>query len=368
MSEVRDKFLKLLQRGIQKDASDIHLKTNCPVYYRVDGNVEAQHEVIISPSDIENCVEILLGAEQKKHFIKRGEIDLAFTEKGVGRFRVNIFRQRGLVSIVMRRIKIKMLTFEQLNLPNAALKLAEYVRGLVLITGTTGSGKSTALASLVDHINDRRHCHIITIEDPIEFIHQDKCAIINQREVTIDTADFSTALKAAMRQDPDVLLVGEMRDLETFQAAISASETGHLVFSTLHTTNVRQTIDRIIDMFPKEQRDQVLSQLSQNIRGIMCLRLIIRSDGIGRVPTVELMFDTPSVRKLIREGRHLQLEAAIQQGRELGMQTFNDSLHNLIKTTLITEAEGVNISENPDELKMMLQGIRLSSGGGGLLG
>ncbi|MFP6615384.1 MAG: PilT/PilU family type 4a pilus ATPase [Candidatus Hydrogenedentota bacterium] len=368
MSEQRDKFLKLLQRGIQKDASDIHLKTSCPVYYRIDGNIEPDRDVIVDSADIESFVDILLGVDQKRHFLKRGEIDLAFTEKGVGRFRVNIFRQRGQVSLVMRRIKTKMLTFEQLNLPSAALKLAEYVRGLVLITGTTGSGKSTALASLIDHINEQRKCHIVTIEDPIEFIHQDKSAIVNQREITIDTADFSAALKAAMRQDPDVLLVGEMRDLETFQAAISASETGHLVFSTLHTTNVSRTIDRIIDMFPQNQRDQVLSQLAQNLKGIMCLRLIIRADSVGRVPSVELMFDTPAVRKLIREGRHMQLEAAIQQSREMGMQTFNDSLHNLIKAGLISQEEGMNISENPEELNMILQGIRLSSGGGGLLG
>ena len=324
--------------------------------------------MMLDSTDIENFVDILLGTEQRTHFNKRGEIDLAFTEKGVGRFRVNIFRQRGLVSLVLRRIKTKMLTFEQLNLPNSALKLAEYVRGLVLITGTTGSGKSTALASMIDHINQKRYCHIVTIEDPIEFVHQDKCAVINQREITIDTADFTSALKAAMRQDPDVLLVGEMRDLETFHAAMSASETGHLVFSTLHTTNVKQTIDRIVDMFPTAQKEQVLSQLAQNLRGIMCLRLIIRADGVGRVPTAEIMFDTPAVRKLIREGRQGQLEAAIQQGREMGMQTFNHSLHNLIKATLISQEEGLGISENPEELNMMLQGIRLSSGGGGLLG
>lgn len=368
MSEHRDKFLKVMQRAIQKDASDIHLKTNSPVYYRVDGEVEPQHEMVVLAADIESFVDILLSAEQMKLFLKRGEIDLAFTEKGVGRFRVNIFRQRGQVSLVMRRIKTKMLTFDQLNLPDEALKLAEFVRGLVLITGTTGSGKSTALSSIVDHINERRKCHIVTIEDPIEFIHQDKKSVVNQREVTIDTADFASALKAAMRQDPDVMMVGEMRDLETFQAAISASETGHLVLSTLHTSNVKQTIDRIIDMFPAEQRDQVLSQLSQNLRGVLCLRLLPRADGVGRVPCCELMLDTPAVRKLIREGRHSQLEAAIQQGREIGMQTFNDSLHNLIQVGLISQEEGMNTSENPDELAMMLQGIRLSSGGGGILG
>jgi twitching motility protein PilT len=368
VSEQRDKFLKLLQRAIQKDASDIHLKTSCPAYYRVDGKVEPQPEMMLSAHDIESFVEILLNEEQMRFFIKKGEIDLAFTEKGVGRFRVNIFRQRGQVSLVMRRIKTQMQTFDDLLLPSSTLKLAEYVRGLVLITGTTGSGKSTAMASILDQINERRKCHIVTIEDPIEFIHQDKKSVVNQREVTIDTADFTSALKAAMRQDPDVLMVGEMRDLETFQAAMSASETGHLVFSTLHTSNAKQTIDRIIDMFPSEQKNQVLSQLSQNLRGILCLRLLPRADGNGRVPCCELLVDTPAMRKLIREGRHSQLESVIQQGREIGMQTFNDSLHGLIRAKLITPEEGLNTSENPEELTMMLQGIRLSSGGGGILG
>lgn len=368
MTEVNDKFLKILQRAIQKDVSDIHLKANCPVYYRVDGEIETQQQSNISSEEIEHFLNIMLNPEQMKFFLKNGEIDLAFTEKGIGRFRVNIYRQRGSISLVMRRIKTKMLTFDQLNLPNSALRLATYVRGLVLITGTTGSGKSTALASIIDHINEHRKCHIVTIEDPIEFVHQDKKAIINQREITIDTKDFSTAMKAVMRQDPDVILVGEMRDLETFQAAVSASETGHLVFSTLHTTNVKQTIDRIIDMFPVDQKEQVLSQLANNLKGIMCLRLLARSDNNGRVPSCELMFDTPAVRKLIKEGRNSQLEMAIQQGREMGMQTFNDSLHRLVKANLITEEEGFNISENPEELSMMLQGIRLSSSSGGLLG
>ncbi len=368
MSTNRDTFLKILQRAIQKDASDIHLKTGLPPYYRVDGIIEAQDTEALQAEEIDNILTILLNEAQRRHFNKRGELDLAFTEKGVGRFRVNVFRQRGTISLVLRRIKTKILTFEQLNLPLVALRMADIPRGLVLITGTTGSGKSTALASLIDAINERRRCHIVTIEDPIEFVHQDKRAVINQREITIDTQDFSSALKSVMRQDPDVILVGEMRDHETFQAAISAAETGHLVFSTLHTTNVKQTIDRIIDLFPTTQQDQVLSQLAQNLMAVMCLRLLLRADGIGRVPASELMFSTPSVRKLIREGRSVQIEAAIQQGREDGMQTFNDSLYTLVKSELIDFEEGMSASENPEELNMMLQGIRLSSGSGGLLG
>ena len=209
-SKERDSFLKLLQRAIQKDASDIHLKTGSPPYYRIDGEVEPQSAPPIHEKDIEKFLEILLGEEQKKHFLRRGEIDLAFTEKGVGRFRVNVFRQRGLISVVMRRIKSKMLNFDQLLLPQSVMRLTEMVRGLVLITGTTGSGKSTTLASIIDAINEKRKCHIVTIEDPIEFVHQDKKSVINQREVTIDTKDFSSALKSAMRQDPDVILIGEI--------------------------------------------------------------------------------------------------------------------------------------------------------------
>lgn len=367
MSIDRDEFLKLLQRAIQKDASDIHLKTGSPPYYRIDGEVTPQEHPALREEDIDGFVKILLNSEQQKYFLKRGEIDLAFTEKGVGRFRVNVFRQRGLISLVMRRIKSKMLTMEQLHLPHAMERLADLKRGLVLITGTTGSGKSTTLASLIDLINEKHKCHIVTIEDPIEFIHVDKKAVVNQREVTIDTQDFSTALRAVMRQDPDVILIGEMRDVETFQAALAASETGHLVLSTLHTTNVMHTIDRIIDLFPSNQHDQIRSQLAQNLQAIMCMRLIPRTDGSGRVPAVELMFATPTARKVIRENRIAQLPMVIQQGREDGAQSFNESLHSLIKARLVSIDQAMLVSENPEELNMMMQGIRLSSQKGGIL-
>mgnify|MGYP003641886117 FL=1 len=353
-------FLKLLQRAVQKDASDIHLKTGSCVYFRVDGQILSQEGEPLLGEDIDNMLDILMSPEQKDFFMKRGDLDLAFTEKGVGRFRVNIFRQRGSVSLVMRRIKAKILTIDQLNLPLAVNRFATMQRGLVLVTGTTGSGKSTALAAIIDHINSNRQCHVVTIEDPIEFVHADRKAVINQREITIDTKDFSSALKAVMRQDPDVILVGEMRDLETFQAAISASETGHLVFSTLHTTNVMLTIDRIIDLFPSNQHDQVRSQLAMNLRAVMCLRLLARADGTGRVPNCEIMFTNPGIRALIKEN-------AISNGRESGMQGFNDSLHDLIKKELVTLEVGLEISDNPEELNMMLQGIRLSTGRGGLL-
>jgi twitching motility protein PilT len=267
----------------------------------------------------------------------------------------------------MRRIKTTIQTFEQLHLPPAMVTFAEMQRGLVLLTGTTGSGKTTTLASIVDYINRRRKCHIVTIEDPIEYLHQDRKALISQREIAMDTRDFSSALKAMMRQDPDVILVGEMRDLETFQAAISAAETGHLVFTTLHTTNVVQTIDRIIDLFPSTHHDQIRSQLSLNLRGIMCMRLLPRADGIGRVPTCEVLVVNPAARMIIKENRILQLDTVIASGREAGMQSFNDSLHDLIKSGLITKEVGMDISDNPEDLNMLLQGIRLSSRRGGIL-
>ncbi len=367
MSDGNNRFLKLLQRSVQKDASDIHLKTGSVPYYRIDGDMTPASKEILGEQEMQSILKTMLSSEQRAYLNKRGEVDLAFTEKGIGRFRVNAFRQRGTASIVMRRIKSKILSFQQLFLPPQIDKLTELVRGLVLITGTTGSGKSTTLAAVIDAINQSRKCHIVTIEDPIEFIHQDKKGVVNQREIAIDTKDFGSALKSVMRQDPDVILVGEMRDLETFQAAISASETGHLVFSTLHTTNITQTIDRIVDLFPTTQHDQVRSALSMNLKAIMCMRLLPRKDGAGRVPMCEFLFATPIVRRLIKDDRVLQLDMAIQQGKEEGMLGFNESIHDLIKSDMISFETGMEISENPEELDMMLQGIRLNSMKGGIL-
>jgi twitching motility protein PilT len=365
---VKERFSKLLQRAVQKDASDIHLKTGSPAYFRVDGDMRQQEGDVIPKEVMDGFLDVLLSEDQKRYFMKKGEIDLSYSEKGLGRFRVNAFRQRGSVSIVMRRIKTKILSFDQLNLPPATVRFAKMQRGLILITGTTGSGKSTSLASIIDYINENRRCHVVTVEDPIEYVHYDRNSVINQREITIDTQDFSTALKAVMRQDPDVILIGEMRDLETFQAAISAAETGHLVFTTLHTTNVMQTIDRIVDLFPSNQHDQVRSALAMQLRAIMCMRLLPRADGVGRVPMCEVLFATPSVRKLIKDNRVAQIEMAIQQGAEEGMQSFNDSLHNLLKQRLITTDVAMEASDNPEELQMLMQGIRLSSKRGGILG
>ncbi|MGC8738971.1 MAG: type IV pilus twitching motility protein PilT [Candidatus Hydrogenedens sp.] len=367
ISPVRNEFIKLLQRAIQKDASDIHLKTGSPPYFRVNGELSPIGEEPIYPETMSQILSVMLNDEQMRIFSQRGDLDFAFSEKGVGRFRVSIFRQRGTISCVMRKIKTRIQTFEELHLPPQIVRFTELQRGLILIAGTTGSGKSTTLAAIVEYINQTRPCHIITIEDPIEFIHVDKKAVINQREVSIDTHDFNSALRTVMRQDPDVIVIGEMRDHETFMAAVSAAETGHLVFSTLHTTNVMQTMDRIIDFFPTNMHDQVRSQLSLNLKAIMCMRLIPRADGRGRVPACEILFNTPIVRKLIKENRMTQMDTVLQQGKEEGMQTFNDSLFQLVKESLITLDMAIDMSDNPEELQMMLQGIRLSSRRGSIL-
>ena len=366
-SSVRNEFTKLLQRSVQKDASDIHIKTGSPPYFRINGELVPVGEEPIYPEIISQILNIMLNDEQLRLFSQRGDLDFAYSEKGIGRFRVSVFRQRGTVSCVMRRIKTHIQTFEELYLPPQIVRFTELQRGLILIAGTTGSGKSTTLAAIVEYINQTRPCHVITIEDPIEFVHVDKKAVINQREIAIDTHDFNSALKTVMRQDPDVIVIGEMRDHETFMAAVSAAETGHLVFSTLHTTNIMQTIDRIVDFFPTHQHDQVRSQLSMNLKAVMCMRLIPRADGRGRVPACEVLFNTPIVRKLIKENRVAQLDTALQQGKEEGMQTFNDSLFQLVRSSLVTAEMALDMSDNPEELQMMLQGIRLSSKRGSIL-
>jgi len=263
-------------------------------------------------------------------------------------------------------VKAKIYNFDELNLPQQMDFFTKVPRGLVLITGTTGSGKSTTLAAIIDKINETRRCHVVTIEDPIEYLHTNKKSIITQREMRIDTQDYNTALRAVMREDPDVILIGEMRDAETFQAAISASETGHLVFSTLHTTNAMLTIDRILDLFPSTQQDQIRHQLAMQLRGSVAQRLLPSADGKGRVPAVEIMLNSPGISSLIRDNNIKQIPNVIAGGKEDGMQTFNMSLVQLVKAKLITEEEAMWNSDNPDELKMNLQGIFLSQGRGGI--
>ncbi len=360
-------LLKILGYAIKVGASDVHLTVGSPPAVRIDGEIRFIQVDPLSPADTQAFAEEMLNTKQKEIFFETGDFDLAYSVSGLGRFRVNLMRQRGSISIVMRHVKGKILDFASLNLPPVMEKIANFPRGLVLITGTTGSGKSTTLASIIDYINERKRLHIITLEDPIEFLHTNKKSIVNQREVFIDTRDFHVALRAAMREDPDVILIGEMRDAESFQAAISAAETGHLVFTTLHTTNAMLTIDRILDMFPSNMHDQVRNQIALQLKACVSQRLVPSIDGRGRVPAVEVMLNNPAIAQLIRENNVKQIPIAIVNGAEEGMQTFNMSLEDLIRRKLIKEEDAMWNSDNPDELKMMLQGIKLSQQRGGIL-
>ncbi len=359
---------KILTYGVKHGASDVHLTVASPPAIRVDGVIRFVGDDALAPEDTERFLGEILNEKQLERFMESGDYDVAVSYPGLGRFRVNCLRQRGSVGIVMRYVKSKILDFEALHLPVRSMdKIASLPRGLVLITGTTGSGKSTTLASIIDKINATKRLHVVTLEDPIEYLHENKKSIITQREVSIDTKDFYVALRAVMREDPDIILIGEMRDAETFQAAISAAETGHLVFSTLHTTNAMMTIDRIMDLFPSNQQQQVRHQLSLQLRAAVAQRLIPASDGEGRVPAVEVMFNTPGIAGLIKDNAIKQIPVAIAAGKEEQMQSFNMSLVELVKDRLITQNEAEWWSDNPDELKMNLQGIYLSQGRGGIL-
>ncbi|MCP4639637.1 MAG: type IV pilus twitching motility protein PilT [bacterium] len=362
------KLQKILAYAVKNGASDIHLTVGSPPAVRIDGIIRFISDAPpLTPQDTESFLEEIMTPKQRERFAETGDADQALGLAGLGRFRVNTMRQRGSVGIVLRHVKGKILDFNELNLPDSLDLVARMPRGLVLVTGTTGSGKSTTLASVIDLINQRRRCHVVTLEDPIEYLHTNKKSIISQREISIDTLDFSTALRAAMREDPDVILIGEMRDAETFQAAISAAETGHLVFSTLHTNNAMMTIDRIVDLFPVNQHDQVRSQLALQLRACVCQRLLQSTDGKGRVPAVEVMFNNPAIAQLIRENTVKQIPNVIAGGGDDGMQSFNMSLTKLIKSRLVSEEEAMWASDNPEELKMNLQGIQLTQGRGGIL-
>jgi twitching motility protein PilT len=358
---------KILSYAVKNGASDVHLTVGSPPAVRIDGEIRFVATEALTPPDTVAFLDEMLDARQKEAFMQSGDFDLAYSVSGLGRFRVNIMRQRGSISIIMRHVRGKILDFTTLHLPPVLEKIANMPRGLILITGTTGSGKSTSLASIIDYINQRQRVHIITLEDPIEFLHTNKKSIVNQREMSIDTKDFYVALRAAMREDPDVILVGEMRDAETFQAAISAAETGHLVFSTLHTTNAMLTMDRILDMFPSNLHDQIRSQIALQLRACVSQRLVPTADGSGRVPAVEVMLNNPAISMLIRENNLKQIPTAITNGAEDGMQTFNMSLAELVRSKLIKEEDAMWAADNPDELKMNLQGIRISQSRGGIL-
>lgn len=347
---------ELLQIMAEKDASDLHLKTGSPPVMRINGELHLLDEPAITPEQMKDHAATMMNDKQIGVFSEQNEIDFAYSVKNVGRFRVNVFRQRGSISIAMRRVVGKIPGFAELHLPEILEKLSLEPRGMILVTGTTGSGKTTTLAAMIDHINQNVRRHVVTIEDPIEIIHKDNKAMINQREIGIDTRSYSTALRYVLRQDPDVIFIGEMRDLETVRTAITAAQTGHLVLSTLHTIDVSETINRIIDFFPLYQQKQVRILLAGCLRGIVSQRLIQRSDGKGRVPAVELMVMTKRIRDMILEPEQTHnIQEALKEGDYYGMQTFDQSLLKLYKENLVTLRDAALIASNPHDFKLMAQ-------------
>jgi twitching motility protein PilT len=354
----------LLRRAVDKRASDLHLKVGNHPYLRVDGVLLALNDIPrITPEEMLSMAFSMMTNRQKQKFKETAELDMAYGVAGLGRFRVNVFQQRGNVGMVLRVIPTKIRTIEELELPRILSQICEETRGLVLTTGTTGSGKSTTLAAMVDRINSLRAEHVITIEDPIEYLHRDKKGFINQREVEVDTSSFSTALRAALRQDPDVVLVGEMRDLETISTALLAAETGHLVFSTLHTLDATETIQRIIAVFPPPEQKQIRLQLASTLKAVISQRLVRRGDGQGRVPAVEVMIATNYIRDcIINPDKTRLIREAIAAGTsQYGMQTFDQSLFDLFSRNLITLEEALLRASNPDDFRLRVQGIRSSS-------
>jgi twitching motility protein PilT len=345
----------LLGLMIERDASDLHITVGSPPGLRLRGEIVPLEDIRpLTPKGTQEMLLSILSEEQRKRFENELELDFAYSLPGVSRFRANIFMQRGSMGAVFRMIPLRIPSIADLGLPKVATFLAERPRGLVLVTGPTGSGKSTTLAAMVDHINSTRKCHIITLEDPIEFMHTNKLAYVNQREVGEDTHSFSDALKRVLRQDPDVILVGEMRDLETIQAAITAAETGHLVLATLHTTGGPETVDRIIDVFPPFQQEQVRTQLGATLEGVLSQVLLKSTDGRSRVMAMEIMLGVPAISNLIREGKTHQMATIIQGGAQYGMQTLDQHLKALLTAGKVTWDEAVSKSSNPRELAHMM--------------
>jgi twitching motility protein PilT len=346
---------QLLKELIDKGGSDLHITTNSPPQIRVDGKLEPMSLPALSPVETKQLCYSVLTEAQKHKFEEENELDLSFGVKGLSRFRGNVFIQRGAVAGVFRVIPYKILTFEELGLPPVVKELAAKPRGLVLVTGPTGSGKSTTLASIIDRINMDRREHIVTVEDPIEYLHPHKGCLVNQREVGADTRSFKNALKYILRQDPDIVLVGELRDLETIESALTVAETGHLCFATLHTNSCVQTINRIIDVFPPYQQTQVRTQLSFVLEGVLSQTLIPRVGGTGRILALEVMIPNPAIRNLIREDKIHQIYSQMQVGQEkFGMQTMNQSLISLVSRRLISLDDALGRSSDPDEFKQMM--------------
>lgn len=346
----------LLEEVIKTKGSDLHLQVALPPMLRVDGALRpVTGAPVLDEKAVESLIFAILDDEQKQILLKDKEFDFSFAFGDLGRFRVNAFHERGNLAAALRLIPNEILTSEQLGLPKVVEKFADYPRGLVLVTGPTGSGKSTTLAALIHKINNERAAHIITIEDPIEFTHKSKKSVIVQREVHYDTYSFSAALRSSLREDPDVVLIGEMRDLETIAAAITIAETGHLVFATLHTNSAAQSIDRMIDVFPPHQQPQIRAQLS-NILMAICAQRLVPTIGGGRIAAAEIMIATPAVRNIVREGKSHQLDAVIQTGGEFGMQSMDKTLVSLIHAGTITYDEARQVAVDIDELDRLMRG------------
>jgi twitching motility protein PilT len=354
----------LLKIAVEGGASDLHLKVGSYPMMRVRGDlVPASEDRRLNHEDTVTMAAAVMSTAQRQKFKDSQEIDLAYSVPGMGRFRCNVFQQRGTIGLVLRIIPVGIKTVEDLGLPLVLKRIAEEERGLVLVTGTTGSGKSTTLAAMVDHVNNIRCAHVMTVEDPIEFLHRDNRSIINQREVSVDTRSFAHALRSALRQDPDVILVGEMRDFETVETALLAAETGHLVFSTLHTLDATETVNRIITVFPPHQQKQIRLQLASVLKAVVSQRLLPRADGKGRCAAVEVMITTPFIRDCIvdKEKTHLIHQAIASGTSQYGMQTFDQSIFGLYQQQLVTYDEALRWASNVDEFKLKVQGISTTS-------
>lgn len=350
---------ELLREMLEREASDLHFRVGMPPFFRIDGRLSAKDIPSISPEDMEEMINQALNQEQREIFNKRRELDLALSVSKLGRFRVNLYHQRGTPGMAIRSVKLVIPSYEGLNLPQIVKKLADEVRGLILVTGTTGSGKSTTLASMVEHINEARRSNILTIEDPVEYVHVNKKSIIYQRELGSDTENFATALRHAFRQDPDVILLGEIRDLETMAIALTAADTGHLVLSTLHTLNAIETINRIISFFPPHQHQQIRLLLSGVLKAVISQRLLNMASGKGRVPAVEVLVSTASVRDyLVDPLKTTLITELMEEGAvQYGMQTFDQSIMRLYQQGLITYEDALLHCTNPDDFELKVKGI-----------
>jgi twitching motility protein PilT len=348
-----DELLKIM---IERNASDLHLKSGSPPVIRVDGELGVIDDASLVPDDTKEYAATIMSDRQIRKFSEHSEVDFAYSLPGLGRYRVNVYRQRGSISIAMRRVATKIPTFDDLHLPQIVQQLSVAPRGMVLVTGTTGSGKSTTLAAMIDHINQNLRRHIITVEDPIEVLHRDNKSVINQREIGLDTDTYVTALKYVLRQDPDVILIGEMRDAETVSAALTAAQTGHFVMSTLHTIDATETINRIIDFFPLHQQKQVRIMLAGTLRGIISQRLLPHVSGSGRVPAVEIMVLTNRIRDFVLDPEQAHLiHDAIKEGEYYGMQTFDQSLLKLYEEGMISLSDAAQVAANPHDFKLLVQ-------------